>query len=144
MIIEILLVLFVCRKLSALNYLQKDYYQFFLLITDFFDYDNEVYSGAPTLVSNFNLLRLLSHTMRKLYLSIKLPHQEIMWNYGILRSVTYLSGTTPFEFVKIYLADITCSNLTTETPAQCVKCVWKLAMKTPERGQWNRSGVFFC
>ena len=33
----------------------------------------------------------LPETMRKLYLSTKFPHQEIRWNYGILRSDSYFT-----------------------------------------------------
>ena len=36
---------------------------------------------------------------------------------------------------------ITCSNLTTETIKQGVKCS-KLAIKIPERRHWRRSGIF--
>ena len=38
-------------------------------------------------------------TMRKLCLSTKFPHQEIRWNYGILRSV---NGFWPQMFDKIF------------------------------------------
>ena len=37
-------------------------------------------------------------TMRKLCLSTKFPHQEIRWNYGIFRSVTY----SHFSTISIY------------------------------------------
>ena len=40
-----------------------------------------------------------SETMRKLCLSSKFPHQEIRWNYGILRNGTY--RFTEFYFIKI-------------------------------------------
>ena len=33
----------------------------------------------------------LPETMRKLCLSTKFPHQEIRWNYGILRSDSYFT-----------------------------------------------------
>ena len=41
-------------------------------------------------------------TMRKLCLSAKFPYQEIRWNYGILRSVYYKSGSAFW-----YDADVT-------------------------------------
>ena len=38
--------------------------------------------------------------MRKLYLSTKFPHQEIRWNYGILRSVLSGQSSEHFHWVK--------------------------------------------
>ena len=42
--------------------------------------------------------------MRKLCLSTKYPHQEIRWNYGIFRSVTYLHKAIILHYNLAYTA----------------------------------------